>query len=172
MAVALAVMAPVALTAQAEQLPPEAQGLVVEMQQIQAQLAPVQQQALATAEIQQAQQELGGFLGQAMMEVAPESRANMERFAALRMEAQAAQAAEDQERLGSIAAEAQELDRRLQAAQRQAMQLPAVQAELEAFQTRLEQKMVEIDPAVAPLIERHREIRGELMEILGPPAAG
>lgn len=165
-------MAPTALTAQAEQLPVEARELVVEMQQIQAQLAPVQQQALAGAGIQQAQQELGGFLGQAMLEIAPESRVDMERLAALRMEAQTAQAAEDQERLGSITAEAQELAQRLEAAQQQAMQLPAVQAQLEAFQTRLEQKMVEIDPEVAPLIERHREIQGELMDILDPPAAG
>lgn len=169
-ALGLALLAPAALTAQQQALPAEAQALVVEMQELQVQLGPVQQEALADAELQAAQQALGEKVRAAMAEADPEMPARMERLTALQSQALEARAAQDEERMAAIVTEAQQIQQSLQAAQQQAIDRPEIDAELEAFQSRLVQKMVELDPETAPLLERMREIDAELRSILQPAA--
>lgn len=167
-AVGLALLAPAALAAQQQPLPPEAQALVVEMQELQAQLGPIQQQALSDAGLQAAQQELGEKVRAAMAEADPEMPARMERLTALQAEALEARAAQDQERMAAIVTEAQQIEQSLQAAQQQAIERPELDADIEAFQASLERKMVELDPDAAPLLERMREIDAELRALLQP----
>ena len=167
-ALGLALLAPAALGAQQQAIPPEAQALVTEMQELQVELGPIQQQALADADLQAAQQELGEKVRAAMAEADPEMPARMERLTALQAQAQEAQAAQDQERMQAIVTEAQQIEQSLQAAQQEAIARPELDAEIEAFQTRLEQKMVEIDPDAAPLLERMRAIDAELRALLQP----
>lgn len=169
-ALTLTMLAPPALAAQQQELPAEAQALVVEMQELQVQLGPVQQQALSDAELQAAQQELGEKVRTAMTEADPEMPVRMARLTALQAQAQEARAAQDQERMAAIVTEAQQIEQSLQAAQQQAIERPEIESELQAFQSRLEQKMVELDPETAPLLERMREIDAELRSILQPIA--
>lgn len=172
LAVLTALIAPVSLSAQQDQLPPEAQQLVVELQQIQTQLQPVQQQVMQDPAIQQAQQAIGQRMQSAMLEADPTLPQQMARLQELQGEAQAAQSAQDQERMGAIVAEAQQLEMRLQGVQQQVMQQPEIQAELTDFQSTLEAKMLAVDPEVAPLLDRYKEINQQLIEMLGGPDAG
>lgn len=168
-AVFAVVAAPAALGAQQGELPAEAQQLVVEMQQIQAQLQAVQQQALQDPVLQQSQEELGSRLREAMIEADPALPGQVERLAALQAEAQQAQAAQDQQRMSEIVAEAQEVERRVQAVQQQVMQRPELEAELTTFQSALEQKMLEVDADIEPLLARFKEINEQLARMLSSP---
>lgn len=171
LAMLTALLAPVSLSAQQQQLPPEAQQLMVELQQIQTQLQPVQQQVMQDPAIQQAQQAIGQRMQTAMLEADPTLPQHMTRLQELQGEAQAAQSAQDQERMAAIVAEARQLEMRIQGVQRQVMQQPEMEAELNSFQSTLEEKMLAADPEVAPLIDRYKEINEELIRMLGGPDA-
>lgn len=148
-------------------LPPEAQEIMVELRQIQTQLEPIQQQALQDPELQTEQQDLGQRIQTAMVEVDPATPEHMARLQELVTEAQAAQAEQDAEAVNEIMTEAQGLQERLQEAQSVALERPEIAPRLEAFQERLQSKMVEIDPESEPLITRAQELDERLAEIIG-----
>ena len=72
------------------QLPPEVQQAIMELQQIQAQLQPIQQQAMADPAIQAEQQELGTQIQTAMAEADPEVPQHMARLQELAGDAEQA----------------------------------------------------------------------------------
>lgn len=152
----------------APQLPPEAQELIQELQQVQARLEPIQQQALQDPQVQEAQQALGDEVQAAMTEVDPETPQRIERLQVLMSEAQAAQAEQDEAAMGEIVAEAQGLEQRLQAAQAEAVQRPDIAPQVEQFQAQLLEKMVELDPDVESLIEQAKELDARLAALLNP----
>lgn len=152
---------------EAPQLPPGAQELITELQQVQARLEPIQQQALGDPEVQAAQQRLGEQVQAAMEEVDPATPDRIERLQALMGRAQAAQAEQDQEAMSAIVTEAQGIERQLQATQAQAIERPDIAPGVEAFQAQLLQKMVEVDPEAASLMERAQELDAQLGELFG-----
>lgn len=164
----LLALAPIGLSAQqaAPQIPEEARELVTELQQIQAQLQPVQQQALQDAELQAEQQALGQKIQEVMLASNPAVQSGLERLQALQQEAQEAHAAEDQEKLGALVTEAQTIEAQLQQSQAAALESPEVAAEVESFEAKVQAKMVEIDPDAASLIARYRELESELRTIV------
>lgn len=170
---ALVLVVPAGLVAQQQgaidpaQLPPEAQEMITELQQIQATLQPIHQEAMQHPEIQAAQQELGAEIQSAMVEVDPETPERMARLQALMQEGQAAQQEEDRAKLNEIAAEAQVIEQQLQAAEAAAIQKPEIAPKVEAFQEDLLEKMVEINPETETLIERARELDARLSAAMG-----
>lgn len=167
-AVLLALVAsPVALNAQQQTEPPqEVQEWLTEMQQIQQQLQPVQQQALQDETIQQGQQRAAEAVRTAMIEKAPEMEAKLERLETIMAEAQQAQAAGDQEKIMALTQEAQQLQPQLAQAQTEALALPEVESQVTAFQQQLRDKMVELDPAAKPLLERLAVLEERLQEAM------
>jgi hypothetical protein len=169
-------LAPAALAAQeptqqpAElpaQLPPEVQEWVMEMQQIQAALASVQERALSEdPALQEEQEQLSAAVQEAMIEIDPTIPQQAERMEALFEEAQAAQAAEDGDRIVAISAEAQEIQERFRHAQNEALQHPDIAPRLDAFQSRLQERMVEIDPDVEGRLERLDELERQVVAAL------
>lgn len=166
----LFVVAPAGLVAQQQgaidpaQLPPEAQELIAELQQLQVRLQPIQQEAMQDPEIQAAQQALGAEIQSVMVELDPETPERIERLRELMGEAQAAQAAQDQAAMAELVAEGRALEQELQAAQAEAIQTPEIAPRVEAFEARLLERMLEVDPQAGSLIERARELDARLAE--------
>ncbi len=143
----------------------ETQSLIAEIQQIQARLASVQEQALQDSDIRAEQKALGVEVRSAMEQIDPTVGEQITRMEQLAAEAEAAQAAGDQARILQLTGEAQEIQQRLAEAQVQAMQRPELAARVEAFQARLQGRMIEIEPEAEALIRRF----GELQRRLAPP---
>lgn len=148
------------------QLPPEVQEAIMELQQLQAQLQPIQQQAMADPEIQAEQQELGTQIQTAMAEADPEVPQHMARLQELAGDAEAAQAGEDQARMAAILEEAQVIEMQLNQAQQEALQRPEIAPRVEAFQQKVQARMVEVDPNAGALIERMDELQTQLMALM------
>ena len=167
----LAALAPAGLMAQEgvvtpAQLPPEAQELIAELQQIQADLAPIQQRAFQDQELAAEQQALAADIETRMVEADPSVPAQVERLRALMAGARDAQEAGDQERMNEVVTEARHIEQRLQSAQAAALQHPDIAPRLEAFQSHLQERMVEVDPAAATLLARAKEIDRRLTDLL------
>ena len=169
----LLVGVPAAVAAQQEgtfdpaQVPPEAQALFTELQRVQAKLQPIHQEALRHPELQAAQAELTAKIGAAMTQADPATPERMARLQTLIEHGQAAEAAQDEAALKAIAAEAREIQERLQAAQLAAIQGPEIAPDLEAFKAKLVERMMEVDPEAATLIERAQALDARLAALLG-----
>lgn len=170
---ALFVIAPAGLVAQQQggidptQLPPEAQEMIAELQEVQAALQPIHQQAMQDPEVQALQQSLSADIRDKMTELAPSTPDRMARLQALMQQGQAAQAEQDQAALAEIATEARAIEQELQAAQVEALQSPEIAPRVEAFEAELLEKMQEIDPETDALIERAQELDAKLAAMLG-----
>ena len=112
----VALCAPATLSAQ-QQLPPEVQEWAIELQELQSQLQPLQEQALQEPEIQAEQASVVEALFETMVASNPETAERIERLEELMQEAQSAQEAGDAERIAQLSAEAAELQPQIQAAQ-------------------------------------------------------
>lgn len=167
-------IAPAALSAQqasesaqpSQQLPPEAQEVLLEMQQISERLGPIQQQALQDPEVQSAGEALTARIQEAMVEVDPTTPRNLERLESLMSEAQAAQQANDEDAFIRVVQEAQQIQASLEAAEAEAIQRPALVADIESFQDRVQAKMMEFDPEAGQLLERFEELDHRLALLL------
>ncbi len=159
---------PVVPPEQQEQL----QAWYMELQQIQQQLAPVQQEVLEKPSIQAQQEELGELVQQAMEEEDPEVPQHMQRMQALEQEAVQAREAGDEQKLQELAAAAQEIQAHLMTAQAKALERPAIAARLEAFQDELRGEMIKLDPEAEALLDRHDELEAKLTAVLDPNAHG
>ena len=155
----VALCAPATLSAQQQQqLPPEVQEWAIELQELQSQLQPLQEQALQEPEIQAEQASVVEALFETMVASNPETAQRIERLEGLMQEAQAAQEAGDAERIAQLSAEAAELQPQIQAAQAEALSHPDVQPRVAAFQQKLNARVVEIDPAAEQVIELLAEL--------------
>lgn len=149
------------------QIPPEAQELIGELQQLQTRLQPIQQEALQDPEIQAAQQALGAEIQEAMAEADPSTPEKMQRLQELMVQAQAAQAEQDAAAMNEIVTEARALEQELQAAQAAAIESPELAPRVEAFEDRLLERMVEVDPEAESLLDRVQELNARLAAALG-----
>lgn len=162
---------PAGLTAQQggidpAQLPPEAQELISELQRLQAQLQPIQQEAFEDPAIQAAQQALAADVQEAMAVVDPATPERMERLEALVAQAQVAQAEQDAAAMNEIVTEARGIEEQLQATQQAAIESAEIAPLLEAFEAQLLERMMEVDPNVESLIDRARELDARLAVVL------
>lgn len=168
----LVALAPAGLAAQQQgaidpaQLPAEAQELIAEMQQLQTELQPIQQQAMQDPEVQAAQQALGADIQAAMIEVDPSTPERLERLQELMAQAQSARAGQDEAAMAQIVAEAQALEQQLQATQAAAIQTDEIAPRVQAFEAKLLETMVAVDPEAASMIERARELDARLGALL------
>ena len=149
------------------QVPPEAHELLAELQQVQARLQPIHQEALRHPELQAAQADLTARIAAAMAEVDPSTAERMARMQTLIDEGKAAEAAQDEVALAEIAVEARRVEQQLQAAQLAAIQRPEIAPRIEAFQAKLMKRMLEVDAEAADLIARAQELDARLAALLG-----
>jgi hypothetical protein len=169
-AVAMVLAAPAVLAAQQQaappQLTPELQAMVVELQQLQGRLLPIQQQAMQDSELRSEQEAIAQIVQAAIAE--EPALADIERRAAdLQTRAEAAQQAGNEAQLQQVAIEVQQLQQQVMSAQAQVFERPEIAARAEAFQSRLQARMIEIDPEVEPMIQRYAEIERRLAAELG-----
>lgn len=169
---------PVSAEAQAAAAPPSVeeesdsaatariQGWVLEMQDLDGRLQALQQQALADSALDAQQAELGERIRAAMMEADPTLEGSMARVDELQLEAAAADERADTTRLEQIGAEVRRIESQFFDAQRRALTIPEISAELEAFQARVEARIVELEPRVPEMIARFVELRERLAAAL------
>jgi hypothetical protein len=164
--------APVVLVAQQEDgrgplpVPAEAQQLIMEMQQIQDRLRPMQQEALRDPALQAAGDSLGARIREAMVEVEPATPELIDRLNDLMEELEAAQAAQDESRFQRAIGEATEIDQILQLAQAEAIELPDVASRLNAYESRIHDRMVADNPDAAGLLERLSALNVQLAAMM------
>lgn len=168
-ALAALLVIPAGLTAQGApapqaEMPEQVRSWLTEMQGIHQRLESIQQQALQDPQLVTQQQELGESIKTAMEKIDPSLNESMSRVQDLEVAAQAAQQEGDQAKLQQLAQEAQQIQQRFLTAQEQALQQPELASQVTAFQTRLEQKMAEVDPEASKLIERFRELESKITE--------
>jgi hypothetical protein len=144
----------------------KAQAMFLELQQIQEKLEPIQAKALEDAKLKGAQEALGNEIKGAIEKADPGVTASVERLQALEAEAMQAQQGGDQAKLQQLVQEAQQIQGRFMAAQQKAFAQPALSAKVEAFQTDLEKKMIQVDPQAAPLIQRFKQLGKELETLM------
>lgn len=164
---AAAALAPLETSAQQAELPPEVQEWVTEMQELQAELETVQEEALADTAIQRQQKEVADVVRAAMIDVDPSLEEGLDRMEQLIAEARVAQEASDAEKIAELTAEAQQLQPKIEQAQVQAMNVPAVQEEINEFQERLQDRMVEIDPEARTKLARLQELDARVRAVIG-----
>jgi hypothetical protein len=173
-AAAVAVL-PAAASAQAPVMPPpagadvdpQAAQWLSEIQQIHQRLSQLQEKALQDPALSAQRDSLGVHIRVAMETIDPALPQRMDRIAQMDGEAAAAEARKDDAALTQLRAEAQQIERQFLSAQQQALQQPALAAEVEAFQTQLEQKILATDPEAPQLLARFQELERKLAEAAG-----
>jgi hypothetical protein len=141
----------------------DTQQILAELQQIRQQLERIEVQALESDEaLQQRQEEVQDLVIETMLEIDPDMEAKFERMESLQAEFQAAQEAEDMERIQALMAEAQELQQGFMEAQARAMERPNVVRAIEGFRDDLIAKMHEVEPETERLIARAEELAAKL----------
>lgn len=143
------------------------QAWLAEIQQLNGRLLEVRQEALQDAELSASQEAIGARVRAAMEEADSTLITSMTRLEALQEEAQAAQQQGDGERLEELGAEVRAIEERFAAAQQQALSQPELSADVQAFQERLQAKILEIEPEAPQLIARFQELQQNLSAALG-----
>lgn len=128
---------------------------------IQQQLQSIQQRALQDPALQARQAEIGQEVVATMGRVDSTFNARAARAEAMAADIQAAQEAGDNARLNELNAEAQEIQQAFASARALAMQDPALQASIQAFQAEVVAKMTEIEPETTVLLARLNELNGQ-----------
>jgi hypothetical protein len=159
--------APAALAAQQPapmpQPTPEVQGWIAEIQQIEQRLGPIQARAMEDPALQQAHVALNEAIVTALRQAGPETEADLRRVETIQPELRAAQENGDQAQVQRLVMEAQQLQQRLAQAQMQVMQQPQIATEAEAFQTRLQARMIEVEPEAGALLDRFTTLQTQII---------
>lgn len=166
----LALALPTALTAQAPGAAPqgaEVQAMITELQQLHTQLEDVQQQALQDPELSAMQEEISNRIMAEMDDADPQLEQQMDRISELEAEARTAQQAGNVDRLRELVGEAQQIQAHFLEVQQSVLEQPEVAEMVDGFQTRLETRMVELDPEISGVLERFRELEGRVAEAMG-----
>ncbi|MDH3734155.1 MAG: hypothetical protein OEU54_11500 [Gemmatimonadota bacterium] len=140
--------------------------MIAELQSIDQQLGPLQDQALADPVMVAKQDELVATVEEAMEDAAPGSKAKREEFDTLLNEYNAAQGSGDQAKMAELTPRLQALDTELGQAQGAAMEREEIREAVEAFQDDLAAKMRELDDGVGSLLDRREELTGELEQMM------
>jgi hypothetical protein len=163
-----AALMPAGLIAQQQPMPsPEVQGWLAEAQQIQQRLAPIHARAMEDQALQQAELQLNEAILAELRRAGPAVQADLRRIETIQPELRAAQEAGNREQLERLVTEAQQLQMRLAQAQGAALQQPEIQARAQAYQTQLQARMVELDPAAETMIQRLMALQAQILEAMG-----
>lgn len=141
------------------QMDPEAMALMVELQELQARLGPIHNEAMESEALAAQLDQIQTQVDVAMREADPELFERIDRFEA---EFDEAQEAGDQERIQALSMEAQGVQAELQALQADVLDRPEIRGPIEDFEMAQRARMIEIDPEVAELLERIDEVLAEL----------
>ncbi len=156
-----------------QNLPPEVQAMLEELDAVQERLEKLQNDAIeGSPELQEKQADLSQRVGEAILEVEPEYDELRARYAELEREVQAAQQAQDAQRFSQIMTEAQGIQVRLETAQGKVFEREEIVAAVEDYQGSLLTEMTELDPETPDLIERMEALMEQLSEIFGPGPGG
>jgi hypothetical protein len=136
----------------------QVQRWMTELQELNTKLEAIQARAIQDPQLQSAQAALGAEIKAAMEKADPQLAMSMQRVEVLEAEATRAQQAGDQAKLQELAREAQGIQLRFMEAQEKVFQQPAIVAKVDAFQARLEARMVEVDPQTPALMKRFQEL--------------
>jgi hypothetical protein len=151
--------------APAQALTPEQQAiqnLFNEYQELHSQLQGLQGQALQDPQLSADQEALGNDIRVAMEAYDPMMKQRLGRVNAIETEASAAQAAGDMPKLQLLMSEAQEIEQHFMSVQESVMEQPEIAAKVDAFQSKLEQKMIQISPGAQALMTRFRALETQL----------
>lgn len=125
-----------------------------ELQQLQARIGQLQQQAMADPSLKAAQDSFNAVVNAAMGRVDPAAPAKLARAAQIPADITAARAANDNARLNQLAQESNELQTYFNTIRPRAMQDPAVVTARQAFLVRVLDKMKQIDPNTQQYVDR------------------
>lgn len=164
--VAAALAAPGAVAAQLPgtpgDVPAEAREWLAEIQQIHTQLTELQERALEDPDLAARRDSLGNHIRVAMESIDPSLPESMSRMEEMEQQAAQAEALSDEAKLKELRTEAQLIEQRFLSAQQQALQRPDLAAEISAFQTALEAKILATDPEAPRLLARFQELEEKL----------
>jgi hypothetical protein len=167
--VTVALTAPAVGSAQAPgaplELPPEAREWIAEIEQIHVQLAQLQERALQDPDLAARQDSLGNHIKVTMEAIDPSLAQNLGRIEEMERQAAEAEARDDEAKLAELREEARQIEQRFVAAQRQALQRPDLAAEFSAFQTLLQERMLQTDPDAPRLLARFQELERKLTQL-------
>ena len=150
-------------------LPPEAQAMIMEMQEIHNRLLPMQEAAMQDPQLKQEGEVLGAQIMKAMEEIEPQTPSLIARLNELAPQVQAAQDAMDRELLATLATEAGEIDQLLQIARARAVERPDIVQAIDAYEEKVQEKMVQDNPEAAQLLDRLEVLNGQLATLLQLP---
>jgi hypothetical protein len=149
------------------QPPPEVQQWIEEIQQIQTQLRPIQEQALQDPALQEEQAVVTDAVRQAIIEADSSMAGKLERMEKLTAEARAAQEAGDTQKIGQLTTEAETLQPEIIDAQAAALEKPEIEAQVTAFQENLHERMAQLDPKSKPLIDKMKQLDQRVRKAMG-----
>lgn len=152
---------------QMPQVPDSIQEMIQEAQQLQQRLAGIQQAAIEkNPELAERQQQLSDLVESTMVELDADIEKKADRLGELQQEAQAASQSGDQAALQKLMQEGGEIQQQLQLVQQQALESPAVQEQVEAYQSELLSEMKDVDAETETLIEQLTELAERLQKIM------
>ena len=163
---------PSTLRAQEAAAPPadasaEANQWLAEIQQLHTRLSELQEKALQDPALRARQDTLGNHIRAAMEAIDPSLSASLNRIQQMDAEATQAEAQNDEAKLNALSAEAQMLEQKFLTAQQKALERPELAAELTAFQTALQDRILAVDPAAPELLARFQELEQKLAAVMG-----
>jgi len=138
---------------------PELMALMTEAQDLQTRIAPARDQALEDPDLSSRLEGLQGRINDALEESSGDLVQEMD---GLESEFEAAQAAGDEGRMQEIAMRAQVIQMELQSAQQEIIDRPEIREDIEAFEARHRELMIELDPELEDALDRLEEIMERL----------
>ena len=142
-----------------QEMDPETMALMMEAQELQQRLQPLEQEAMQDPELAAMLEDVQERVETAMRDEDPELFEEMVRLEEAFV---AAQEAGDEERAQEVGMEAQGVYAQLQSLQQAVMDRPEIREPIEAFEEAHRERMLEIDPEAEELLDRMREIMAEL----------
>jgi hypothetical protein len=138
---------------------PEVMAQVMEIQQLQAQLEPIQREALQDETLARQLAALQLQVETAMRDEGSEVFSRIERFQG---DMAAAEAAGDQERMQALVMQAQGIEQEFHALQVAMFERPEIREPFDRFEAAHRARMIEIDPAAEALLDRIEELMERL----------
>jgi hypothetical protein len=140
----------------------EQQAWLAELQQIGGRLQTAQMKALEDPALRSLQEALGTEIKAAMEKRDPGLTGVAQRVQTMEAEARKAQENGDAAKLQQLTQEAQQIEMRFVKAQNEALQDSALAARAQAFEQRVEKKVLEIEPSAHQLMARGQELQQKL----------
>lgn len=147
-----------------------------ELQQVQKQLRGIRQKALQDSSIREQRLALQETVRGAMTEIDPDLASKEDTLNALQRRLRQAQQSQDTAQLRSLMTRGRQVQQQVQAVRDTVLQRDSIANQLEQFRQDLNDKMVEIDPNAAELIERRdsivRQFRQMRQQMMGARQGG